>query len=233
MWSSLARRVASRTAKPRMTTPPDETMISVRRLLAASFERRCTSTSSRTTTTTTTTTTKKRDDGQNGGGWWSRRRPEENYASERSENGGVFVPRGESGNESAERSDGDHRNSRYRRRSGVDTAHWSDERVHRAIIYDLYSFTYVPQIPSSLENETVFFAVVVVSSTRERRLHTIPRFLVRRRNVFSKVVDVCVRIFWWPSPFRVALFRRPQPKSKNQKLFVVYPSPLHLCLGSY
>ena len=49
------------------------------------------------TTTTTTTTTKKRDDGQNGGGWWSRRRPEENYASERSENGGVFVPRGESG----------------------------------------------------------------------------------------------------------------------------------------
>ena len=186
-----------------------------------------------TTTTTTTTTTKKRDDGQNGGGWWSRRRPEENYASERSENGGVFVPRGESGNESAERSDGDHRNSRYRRRSGVDTAHWSDERVHRAIIYDLYSFTYVPQIPSSLENETVFFAVVVVvSSTRERRLHTIPRFLVRRRNVFSKVVDVCVRIFWWPSPFRVALFRR-RPKSKNQKLFGVYPSPLHLCLGSY
>ena len=129
-----------------------------------------------TTRTTTTTTTKKRDDGQNGGGWWSRRRPEENYASERSENGGVFVPRGESGNESAERSDGDHRNSRYRRRSGVDTAHWSDERVHRAIIYDLYSFTYVPQIPSSLENETVFFAVVFVSSTRERRLHTIPRF---------------------------------------------------------
>ena len=119
------------------------------------------------TTTTTTTTTKKRDDGQNGGGWWSRRRPEENYASERSENGGVFVPRGESGNESAERSDGDHRNSRYRRRSGVDTAHWSDERVHRAIIYDLYSFTYVPQIPSSLENETVFFAVVFVSSTRD------------------------------------------------------------------
>ena len=55
MWSSLARRVASRTAKPRMTTPPDETMISVRRLLAASFERRCTSTSSRTTTTTTPT----------------------------------------------------------------------------------------------------------------------------------------------------------------------------------
>ena len=54
MWSSLARRVASRTAKTRVATPPDETMISVRRLLAALFERRCTSTSSRTTTTTTT-----------------------------------------------------------------------------------------------------------------------------------------------------------------------------------